>query len=259
MAGASQRSGAWESTIISSISEGIRFLAAILFKRLEERWGRRLPVSVLIQSPTIAQLAALLDAEQVEDRETRTPSSSLVPIQPKGSSAPFFCIHGAGGNVLLYRDLARHLGPEQPLYGLQARGLDGTSPFCTTIEEMAARYLDEMRAVQGHGPYHLGGYCMGGTIAFQIAQELQARGERVALLALFDTRAVWRRLGIHCRMFHFLQRLLFHVGNLTLAGSQGQAAFLRGKDGRREEKDSQIHQGGDREVTAGSTRSARAL
>ena len=79
--------------------------------------------------------------------------------------------------MLLYRELARHLGTEQPFYGLQAQGLDGKIPFYTSIEEMAAHYLAEIRAVQPEGPYFLGGYCMGGTLAYHIAQELLAREE----------------------------------------------------------------------------------
>jgi len=108
-------------------------------------------------------------------------------IQPGGARTPFFCIHAAGGNVLEYYDLARLLGPDQPFYGLQAKGLDGKSQPHTNIKEMAAHYIKEMREIQPEGPYFLGGRSSGGTIAFEMACQLEVIGEKVALLALLDT------------------------------------------------------------------------
>src|SRR6184192_2475708 len=104
-----------------------------------------------------------------------------------GQRQPFFCVHAAGGNVLEYRDLARLLGPDQPFYGLQAKGLDGKSEPHTTIKEMASYYIREMREVQPEGPYMIGGRSSGGTIAFEMACQLDAQGQKVALLALLDT------------------------------------------------------------------------
>src|SRR5207344_3097549 len=111
----------------------------------------------------------------------------LVPIHPQGSKARFFCVHGAGGNVLLYRDLARHLGEDHPFYGLQSQGLDGKASPLTTVEAMAEKYLREIRQFQPEGPYCLGGYCLGGTIAYEMAQLLRRDGQEVALVALLDT------------------------------------------------------------------------
>src|SRR5207244_5785910 len=90
------------------------------------------------------------------------------------------------GQVLIYLGLAQLLGADQPVYALQAQGLDNTRPPHTTIEAMAAHYLDEMRTVQPEGPYFLGGFCLGAVISFEIAQQLHARGERVAALAALD-------------------------------------------------------------------------
>ena len=104
-----------------------------------------------------------------------------------GVRVPFFVVHGAGGNVLNFRDLARLLHRDQPFYGLQARGVDGVLRPHATIEEMASAYLDDVRAVQPRGPYLLGGYSGGGLVAFEIAQRLTAAGESVAFLALIDT------------------------------------------------------------------------
>ena len=89
--------------------------------------------------------------------------------------------------MLIYRALSKHLGAEQPFYGLQSQGLDGKRALLTRIEDMAELYVQEILRVQCHGPYFLGGYCMGGTVALEMAQRLTAKGEKVALLAMFDT------------------------------------------------------------------------
>ncbi len=97
-----------------------------------------------------------------------------MPIQPLGSKPTFFCVHGGGGNVLIYRELARYLGEDYPFYGLQARGLEGGGDYLTTTEAMAESYLREIRELQPEGPYYLGGFCMGGQVAFEMAQRLVA-------------------------------------------------------------------------------------
>jgi thioesterase domain-containing protein len=86
-----------------------------------------------------------------------------------------------------FRDLARHLGPDQPFYGIQPQGLDGKQPCLTSVPEMAEQYLQEIRKVQPHGPYSIGGYSFGGLVAYEMAQMLVSQGEEVGLLALFDT------------------------------------------------------------------------
>jgi amino acid adenylation domain-containing protein len=141
------------------------------------------PLGVMFAETTIERQAAIL-------RERRTqPTSVLVPIESAGSTPPFFCVHPAGGHVLGYVDLARLLGPDRPVYGLQAQGLDGLAPPHETIEEMAACYLSAVREVQPCGPYHLGGASLGGVVAFEMAHRLVALGERVALVALLDSPA----------------------------------------------------------------------
>ncbi|HEX3146286.1 MAG TPA: amino acid adenylation domain-containing protein, partial [Pyrinomonadaceae bacterium] len=161
---------------------GHSLLAVKLFAEIEKNFGKNLPLATLFQAPTVGQLARVLRDEGWQDGW-----SSLVPINAGGARTPFFCVHAAGGNVLEYHDLARLLGPDQPFYGLQAKGLDGKSDPHTSIKEMAAHYIKEMREVQPIGPYLLGGRSSGGTIAFEMAVQLAAQGERVALLALFDT------------------------------------------------------------------------
>ena len=114
-------------------------------------------------------------------------SSCLVPIQPAGDAPPFFCVHPAGGDILAYAALARHLGLDQPFYGLQARGLSSSEPPLESIPAMAAAYLAEIRGVQPSGPYRLGGWSLGGLIAFEMARQLREQDEEVALLALLDS------------------------------------------------------------------------
>lgn len=129
---------------------------------------------------------------RVEDTSSLQPPFSdsedpLVPIQARGSLPPFFCVHAVGGNVFSYVGLSRHLGPTQPFYALQARGLMGTQEPHTRIEAMAADYIQAIRTVQESGPYFLGGWSLGGLVAFEMASRLQRQGQQVAVVVLFDT------------------------------------------------------------------------
>ena len=163
---------------------GHSLLAVRLMHQIEQEFDKNLPISALLQAPTVELLADILRQEGCP----RT-WSSLVPIQPRGSKPPLFCIHGGGGAVMVYRDLAQAMGSDQPIYGLQARGLDGVQACLRRVEDMAAHYLEEIRAVQPQGPYYLGGLSFGGTVAYEMAQQLLANGEQVGLLFLFDTFA----------------------------------------------------------------------
>ncbi|HEV2436447.1 MAG TPA: amino acid adenylation domain-containing protein [Verrucomicrobiae bacterium] len=162
---------------------GHSLLAVRLFALIEKRLGRKLPLTAIFQGATVEHLAGLL-----RQPATSGPQSSLVPLQPGGSKPPLFLVHPAGGHVFPYIHLAQLLAPNQPCYGLQARGLeDGQDPH-TRIEDMAAWYIQALQTVQPTGPYLLGGWSMGGVVAFEMAQQLHAQGQRVALLALFDGR-----------------------------------------------------------------------
>jgi amino acid adenylation domain-containing protein len=162
---------------------GHSLLAVRLFALIEKRLGKKLPLTAVFQGATVEHLAGVL-----RQQATHGPQSSLVPIQPDGSKRPLFLVHPAGGHVFPYIHLAQFLGPDQPCYGLQARGLeDGQDPH-TRIEDMAAWYIQALQTVQPTGPYFLGGWSMGGVVAFEMAQQLHAQGQRVALLALFDGR-----------------------------------------------------------------------
>lgn len=201
-------------------------LAVHLFVQIDRVFNVKLPLATLFEAPTIEELARILR------REARSSGwSPLVPIQTAGSRPPFFCVHGAGGNVLIYRDLARRLGSDQPFYGLQAPGLDGSCPPLARVEDMAALYAREIRRAQPSGPYFLGGYCLGGTIAFEIARQIQAQGERVALLAMFDTTD-WSKIplpSIWDKSYYALQRLVFHAANFFRLDSEGMGQFFTEK------------------------------
>ncbi|HWY54553.1 MAG TPA: amino acid adenylation domain-containing protein [Terriglobales bacterium] len=161
---------------------GHSLLAAKLMYRAGQVLGKNLPLAMLVESPTVEQLAAALRQDGWSHHW-----SSLVPIQPSGSEPPFFCIHGVGGNAIGFHELGRRMGPDHPFYGLQSQGLDGKHPCHTSIQEMAAHYINEIRSLQPEGSYFLGGFSFGGLVAYEMAQQLRASGQEVGLLVLFDT------------------------------------------------------------------------
>jgi len=161
---------------------GHSLLAVKLFAQVEKVFGQRLPPSLLFQAPTIEQLAASLS-----DEGFKAPWSALVAVQAGGSKPRLFAVPGLGGNVVGFSELARLLGPEQPFYGLQSRGLDGKEKPFETVEEIAAQFLREIQDVDPVGPYYLAGACMGGAVAYEMAQRLRAQGKKVAFLALLET------------------------------------------------------------------------
>ncbi len=156
-------------------------VAAQLFAEIERELGSSLPLGAVFRAPTIEALANLIESNEGDSRWT-----SLVPLQTEGSRLPIFCVHGGAGTILHLEPLARSFGAEQPLYGLQSRGLYGGAPPLRTVEEMAAHYLFEIRQVQPEGPYAFAGYCFGAIVAFEMAQTLLAEGEQVNVVASFN-------------------------------------------------------------------------
>jgi len=169
---------------------GHSFLAVRLFAQIEKTFGKNLPLATLFQAPNIEELANILRQEGWS-----APWQTLVGIQPGGSKPPLFCIHTVGTNVLCYRDLAHYLGQEQPVYGLQAVGLDGKQAPYKRVEDMAAHYIREIRASQPEGPYLLAAHSSAGIVAFEMAQQLVAQGQKVAVLALLDASS--SQLSVH--------------------------------------------------------------
>jgi amino acid adenylation domain-containing protein len=162
---------------------GHSLLAVRLFAIIEKRLGRKLPLTTVFQGATVEHLAGVL-----RQQAKPGPQSCLVTIKPDGGKRPLFLVHPAGGHVFPYIHLAQYLDPDQPCYGLQARGLEEGQEPHTRIEDMAAYYIEALQTVQPAGPYLLGGWSMGGVVAFEMAQQLHAQGHRVALLALLDGR-----------------------------------------------------------------------
>lgn len=152
--------------------------AVRLISELEKVLGTKLPLTALFQAPTVEMLAKLIEEEPSEFW------SSLVPIQPNGSKPSFFWIHGEASNAYL----PKYLGPDQPLYGLEHQSQDGRPAKYQTVESIASHYLEEIRTVQPHGPYYIGGYCFGGLAALEIVQQLKESGESTKLVVLMDTR-----------------------------------------------------------------------
>jgi amino acid adenylation domain-containing protein len=214
---------------------GHSLMAMRAVSQIGEMYEVNLPLAVLLEAPTIAELAKKLHKEDTnkDTDERKTPSwSSLVPIRASGSKKPLFLVHGAEGNILLYREVTQHLGPDQPVYGLQSQGLNGDGRFLTTVEEMASHYLKEILEAQPHGPYFLGGYCLGGTVALEMAQQLTALGEKVEVVLMLDTcnfASVSPAKVSRLEPLHFLQNLWFHAANFFSLGTNDRKKFLKQK------------------------------
>ena len=186
--------------------QAIRLAAAI-----DRLLGCQIPIAALFQCPTIETLARRLSDENWAPRW-----HSLVPLQTGGSKPPLFLIHGIAGDVYIFTELVKFLGEDQPVYGIQAVGLDGSCQRHTSIEQMAAHYVQEITSFQPEGPVYLAGYSLGGIIAWEIAQQLHRAGRRVALLGLLDSGpmggAPWI-FYVLALLYFVPDRLLFHFRN----------------------------------------------
>ncbi|RZK59633.1 MAG: non-ribosomal peptide synthetase, partial [Hymenobacter sp.] len=163
---------------------GHSLIAVQVMARLAQETGQRLPLATLFEHPTVEKLAALLDQDAKP-----APWSSLVPIKPQGTKTPLYIVHGAGLNVLIFKAMSSKMAPDQPVYGLQAKGLDGVQEPCESVEDMAAHYIEAIVGANPTGPYALAGYSYGGIVAFEMARQLTAVGKQVTFLGLFDTYA----------------------------------------------------------------------
>jgi thioesterase domain-containing protein len=162
---------------------GDSILGAEAVARIRDLTGERdLPLVSIVRAPTPAAMAREVLTDAGRGR------SGAVPLQESGSRTPIFFVHPGDGDVLAYVQLARRLGADQPSYALRARGVDDGRPLPDSLEEMASDYVDEIRQVQPRGPYIVGGFCVGGPIAFEMARQLDAAGEQVATILLLDPK-----------------------------------------------------------------------
>ena len=162
---------------------GHSLLAIRLLARVESEFGRRPPLASLFRGATIEDIAAILRGDNQAG-----PWSPVVALRDGGIGRPFFCVHAADGFLFPFQELARRLG-DRPFYGVQPFGIDDDGPASASVEEMATRYVDAILATEPEGPYHLGGWSLGGLVAYEMARRLVGSGREVATVAIFDTPA----------------------------------------------------------------------
>ncbi|MEL7038999.1 MAG: condensation domain-containing protein [Cyanobacteria bacterium J06592_8] len=179
---------------------GHSLLAARLCAVIETTFDQHLPLAGIFQAPTIAQLASIL-----RDEKSTELSETLIPIQPHGTQIPIFAIHVLGKSCSFYRPMAQYLGLDQPIYGL--RTLSSTIGEQASVEEIAGIYVKELQKFYPQGPYLLSGVSFGGLVAYEMAQQLTAQGQQVAMLVMFDTyspgtslKQLYKRLGRHAEI-----------------------------------------------------------
>ena len=189
---------------------------------IEQIFGQTVTLPELMQDSTLGALTL-----RIESGRGVVPQPLLIQLT-SGTGTPLHLVHGMGGGVVVFRELARQLVP-RPVFAYQARGLDGISKPLDCIEEMASAYLVELRRVQPEGPYLLAGYSMGGIVAFDMARQLRQQGEEIAALIPIDSLApLPRGVVVRWHMRKLLSRL--HLNYLVGRDSsvQHRNAFIRG-------------------------------
>ncbi|WP_200976154.1 amino acid adenylation domain-containing protein [Echinicola sp. 20G] len=165
---------------------GNSILAVELMAKIDQMTEHYYPLTTIFRNPTLEKFCELLNSHEKSKQESQF-WKSLTPIKPSGSLPPLYLIHGINANITNYFNLVDHVSPEQPLFGLQAKGLDGSEKPIFGIENIAAHYIKEILEHNPKGPYLLGGYSFGGYVAYEMARQLLSLGKKVSYLILFDT------------------------------------------------------------------------
>lgn len=198
-----------------------------LFNKIKKNYGLDFPLDTLFEVRTVRKLAERIHEGAKKELSSKSASSSLVAIQPKGTKPPLFVISGLGGNVIKFHNLAVYLGEDQPIYGLLPRGLDGKERFFSRVEDMAAHYVSAICAKQAEGPYRIVGYSFGGIVAFEVAQQISNQGEQVGFLGVLDT-IEWHYMESVNRSLNPSQRLQIYRARLRDAlSSEERITSLR--------------------------------
>jgi acetoacetyl-CoA synthetase len=195
--------------------------AATLFLEIEKVCGRQLPSVMIYNAPTVATLAA----------ELEKPSTSRFPplflLRAGSTASPVYIAHGLGGSVIDFYRLVTHIESDRPIYGMQARGIDGIDDPFESIEDMAQYHLEAIKQIQPHGPYVLIGYSLGGLVSLEIAHRLIAAGESVALLAMLDAYPSRKYLSLSQRLRLSIRQALKRISSAIgmSAPKQDQSAL----------------------------------
>jgi len=195
--------------------------AAILMGKIKVQLGHALPLGTLFQTPTVEKLAALLQTQLEAGTE-----SCIVPLHDAGSNPPLFLIAGVGGHVFTFHKFARLLGEDQPTYGVKAVGIDGKLEPPDRVPDIAAHYVKEILVLRPEGPYLLGGYSVGGLVAFETACQLRAQRKEVPLVVIFDANAPG-----YPKKLPLGKRLLTHWNNFARANFEDKKKYLRARYG----------------------------
>jgi len=203
--------------------------AARLFAQIDKIFGQKIPLGTLLESPTLKDLAKVINV-----KDPLSSLSSLVNIQGGNSKPAFFCVQSASGHVLEYRRLAHHLGPDQPFFALQTNQINGEDLESLRVEHMATHYLEEIKTVQPEGPYFLGGYCFGGLVAFEMAQQLKSNGEQVAFVAMINSSTPRHLVNtlphitsLHNRFYRIAERIELEFDNISTLKVKQKLSYIK--------------------------------
>jgi len=216
---------------------GHSLLAVNLFAQITQAFGSTLSLNTLFETPTVEDLARFID-----DQRESTPKNRVIPIRAQGTKPPVYWIPGGVGSVLAFRKISDLLGASQPVYGLESRVPEPGDPI-ETVEVRAKHLLEQIRIVQPKGPYYLIGFCAGGLVAYEMAQQLRIMGERTAFLALVES-VPYNYSGFRIRLAsYYVQHYWWKFRqNLTQAGIAGtiKKAYLWATHRAEPEPDDQV-------------------